>query len=186
MGLYDTVVILDDVSGAVCPAGHAVRALQTKDLDEPSMSTYLVRGGGLYRAEPHPDAGAYDDAAAGWRIDGDSAVSERRFDLRAAAAPRSVRVYSQCRICEPVLVRNDGGSFLGDIVTEHALFVDLTLTFRPGEPVQVERTSGGRRELQAELCARGLVVLGDDEPLAVAHREVQKARQRSGRRDDRW
>jgi hypothetical protein len=50
------------------------------------------------------------------------------------------------------------------------------LTFRGGEPIQIERTSGTRDELKSELGARGVYVLRDDEPLAVAHRELAAAR----------
>jgi hypothetical protein len=72
----------------------------------------------------------------------------------------------------------------GDLVCEHPLFVDFTLTFRPNEPLQVERTTGTREEFKRELAARGLYVLEDSEPLAVAHREI--ARTDRFPRADRW
>jgi hypothetical protein len=76
-----------------------------------------------------------------------------------------------------VLVRTEGGSgWFSDLVAEHRVFVDFTLTWQPGDPVQVRRTSGSRDDMKSDLLARGLCVLGDDEPLAIAHREVEAAR----------
>lgn len=99
--------------------------------------------------------------------------------------PRSVRVYTHCRECDPVLVRTDAVTFSHDIASEHVLFVDFILHFRSGEPVQVDRTTGTREDMKADLVARGLVVLMDDEPLAIAHRQIRKARERS-RSFDTW
>jgi len=49
-------------------------------------------------------------------------------------------------------------------------------TFREGEPVNIERVSGDRLALVEELRRTGLRVLADDDPLAVAHREIKRAR----------
>ena len=76
------------------------------------------------------------------------------------------------------LVRSDHATFLGDFVQAHALFVDFKLTFLAGEPIQVERDSGSRADFAADLQRRGLYVLDDDEPLAIAHREIERARSR--------
>jgi hypothetical protein len=50
----------------------------------------------------------------------------------------------------------------------------------------MERTSGTREDLAAELRNEGLRVMRDDEPLAIAHREIRAAHdaipQRSRRR----
>jgi hypothetical protein len=180
MGLSDTVVMIDDLSAVACPAGHKLRSFSTKDLDEPSMSTYLVRSGRLYRAVSRSEAVDADEDSTAWRFEGEEAVQERRFSLEEIRPVKPVRVYGRCSECEPVLVRTDR-AWLGDIVQEHELFVDFLLTFRAGEPVQVERVSGNREQMKSDLCARGLCVLRDDEPLAVAHREVREARERSGR-----
>ena len=178
MGMYDTVVILDGSKGLACPHGHALRSFQTKDFDEPSMGTYLVRDDRLYLAAAGPDRWRDDDDAAGWRVDGGTAIREYRYELREMGTPRTVRVYGQCHACEPVLVRTDRPGFSGDIVQEHDLFVDFSLMFRAREPMQAERTSGTRDDMKKDLLSRGLCVLGDDEPLAVAHREVKTARER--------
>lgn len=179
MGMADTIVVLDEVPSLSCPAGHVLRTFRTKDLDLPSMTTYLLCGGRLFLAtngdpsecEPESD----------WRIQGDLAIREHRYLLREVVPQRIVRVYGQCDECDPVLVRSDHPTCLSDIVDEHALFVDFILVFRAGEPVRIERESGSRAELRDELCRRGVYVLEDDEPLAVAHRELQRARLRPGR-----
>jgi hypothetical protein len=43
--------------------------------------------------------------------------------------------------------------------------------------VQVERESGTREDLKQELRARGLFVLEETEPLAIAQRELARARE---------
>jgi hypothetical protein len=178
MGMYDTVRVLDSSSDLCCPHGHPIRSFQTKDLDGPSMQTYLLHGGQLYLTMPIADrSAATDEDAEGWRVQGDTAVREHSYALREIETPRTVRVYGRCHECPPILVRTDRTTFLGDLVQEHSLFVDFALTFPRNEPVRIERTSGTRNELKQELAARGVYVLEEDEPLAVAHREVKKARE---------
>jgi hypothetical protein len=92
------------------------------------------------------------------------AVRESSYELREVPGPRRVRVCDHCDSCDPVLVRTDQRRSFGDLVHEHPLFVDFTLTLRPGEPLQVERTTGTREEFKRELAARGLYVLQDSEP----------------------
>lgn len=149
------------------------------------MCTYLVHAGALYLASPAGDRRFQDDEARGWRVRGEEAISEQRFQLRAVRPPRGVRVYDHCRECDPVLIRTEGASLVGDIVAEHDLFVEFSLTFPPGEPLRVERTSGPRDAMKQDLRARGLCVLDENEPLAIAHREVKAARDRSPRHE-RW
>jgi hypothetical protein len=172
MGMFDTILWLDDSAEVTCTAGHRMRSFQTKDFDVPSMRTYLVHRGQLVLA-----ASLKDDDYAEWRVDGSNAVREQRFALAELTGPRSLRAYASCDECPPVLVRTEGGSgWLSDLVAEHRVFVDFTLTWQPGGPVRVRRTSGSRDDMKADLLARGLCVLGDDEPLAIAHREVEAAR----------
>ena len=184
MGLSDTVLILDG-KGLPCAGGHFSREFQTKDLDEPSMCTYLLHGGVLYRASPRRDETESetesDEDSGRWRVEGGDAIFERRSKLFLVPPPRTVHIYGRCKECEPVLVRTDGKTFFGDLVNEHSVAVDYTLTLRANEPVQPERTSGTRNDLLEDLRKRGLWVLGDDEPLAVAHREVKQAQERLGR-----
>ncbi|TDI44699.1 MAG: hypothetical protein E2P02_09140 [Acidobacteria bacterium] len=75
----------------------------------------------------------------------------------------------------------DRATAWGDIVQEHRLFVEFSLQFSDGEPMRVKRVTVGRDEFMEDLRRTGLRVLGDDEPLAVAHREIQRARQESAR-----
>lgn len=180
MGLSDEVVILDGVR-LTCPEGHVIGSFQTKDLERPTMATYLVHGARLYQAvhsEPLSDA----DVVACWRIVGSVAVREFRYTLREVPSPCTVRVYGHCDACAPVLVRTER-AHLDDLVREHTVHVDYTLRFRTGESVIAHRDSGTRDELRADLRHRGLHVLDDDEPLAVAHREIERARARRSRAD---
>ena len=53
------------------------------------------------------------------------------------------------------------------------------LQFSEGEPMRVKRVTGVREELMEDLRRAGLCVLEDDEPLAVAHREIRPTRRES-------
>jgi hypothetical protein len=48
--------------------------------------------------------------------------------------------------------------------------------------MRVERVSGDRGALVEELRRAGLRVLSDDDPLAIAHREIKRAREEAGGR----
>jgi hypothetical protein len=185
MGLYDTIILVDR-SAVVCPHGHEIEQLQTKDF-EPNLETYLVLERTLVRV-----VAGDERPRAVWRPDGARVVEERRHDTEVIAGPQTVRAYGSCDRCEPLLVRTDAraGGF-GDLVHEHSLSVDVQLVLRPGLPLEIVRTSGTRDDLRKDLQRRGLHVLGDDEPLAMAHREAKQARERldalsGGRRLLRW
>jgi hypothetical protein len=73
-------------------------------------------------------------------------------------------------------VRRDHASTWGDLIDERQLWVEFRATFGPGGVRQLERTSGTRDDLITELRREGLRVIRDDEPLAIAHRELRAAR----------
>jgi hypothetical protein len=170
VGRDDTAVFVDDVAALSCPGGHALHSFQTGDLDGPALSTYLVHGDRLYRAEATDGRPPAEGDPEVWRIEPGAVVPEHRFTLREITAPLTVRIYGRCPVCDPVLVRTREPSSGDDVVTEHPVPVSFRLTFRPGELVRVERTSGTRHDLQMDLLERGIHVLDDDEPLALAHR----------------
>jgi hypothetical protein len=178
MGMFDTVLVVDDIAELSCAHGHALRSFQTKDIDEPWMSTYLVHHRRLYRAESVEGGSRAESEHAAWRFEGGAAVREQRYTLSEVRGPLTIDVYGNCNECEPVLVRTDEAGLFGDIVSEHALFVDFRLTFSADALIRVERTSGTRDGLKRELAGRGVYVLRDDEPLALAHRELAAARRR--------
>jgi hypothetical protein len=184
MGMFDMIVILDALPALSCAEGHAVRSFHTKDLPDPAMSTYLVREGRLYLAvEGALESGLEDPRA--WLFEGTDAVHVRRHQLQEAPPPRTLRVYGSCEECEPVLVRNESPQLWSDVVVEHSLVADFRLTFRKGEPLQVERLSGTRQALEAELRARGLLVLTAGDALADAHRELKRVRRLAQRQAPR-
>jgi hypothetical protein len=178
MGMFDMIVVLDAPAALRCPEGHALRSFHTKDLAEPSMSTYLVQGGKLYLAASEDmDDEAFDDAQA-WRIDIEraDAVHDRHHRLCEVQSPRTLRAYTSCEACEPVLVRSEAPHIWSDIVVEHPIPADFRFTFRAGEPLQVDRLTGTRQDLEAELRARGLFVLTASDALAAAHHELRRTR----------
>jgi hypothetical protein len=182
MGLFDSVLLLDGVVELRCHERHPLRSFQTKDIDEPSMSTYLLHDSRLFLAQSsdawHSDAWHTEGESESWLLEGDEAIHQHRFRLREVRGPLTLSVYGTCKACDPVLVRTAEPGLFGDIVNEHAVFVDFRLTLGLEEPLRVERTSGTRDELKAELRRRGVYVLEDDEPLAVVHRELKKMRER--------
>jgi len=182
MGMFDTVIVLDDVKDLACTRGHAQRSFQSKDFESPSMHRYFLHGGVLYRgAATFMDM---DDEATAWRVDGTSAFSERRLTLTRTIPPAAVRVYTHCSECEPVLVRSERASYSCiDIAQEHDVFVEFTLEFTEGKLARITRRGGSRPDLAKDLRARGLYVLDDDDPLAIAHRHVRERRDKTNRWD---
>lgn len=75
-----------------------------------------------------------------------------------------------------MLVRSDYPRVWRDFVDERRLWVEFRATFATDQPRRIERTSGTRDDLVAELRGEGLRVMRDDEPLAIAHRQVRAAR----------
>ena len=76
-----------------------------------------------------------------------------------------------------MLVRCDHARVWGDLVDGRRLWVEFRATFGTDRLRRIERTSGTRDALAAELREEGLRVMRDDEPLAIAHREVRAARE---------
>ena len=178
MGMFDNVVILGEP--LACPAGHPLGGLQTKSFRDPSLTTYLIEGDRVVRTlgrSWHDESD--EDERSAWRVAGNEAVHETHYRLEPVSPPADVCVYSHCAHCEPVLVRVDRASTWGDIVHEHRVFVEFSLQFPEGEPMRVTRVTGGRENLMEELRRDGLRVLEDDHPLAVAHREIRRARRES-------
>ena len=174
MGMYDDVVLLDEP--LTCPAGHSIGDLQTKSFADPSLSTYLVHRSRIFRAATRFRRSDDESQRSVWRLSEDEAVHEKHYRLESVELPVELEVYAQCEECEPVLVRTNRDSLFGDIVREHELFVEYSLRFPPDGPMTAERVTGDRAALMDELRENGLRVLGDDEPLAVAHREMRRAR----------
>jgi hypothetical protein len=135
----------------------------------------LVHAGRLYLAEATAAGAHAENGPEIWRIEGGDVVREHRFTLREIEGPLSVSLYGNCNACDPVLVCTaQPGS--ERVVSEHPVFASFRLSFRPGQPMHVERTSGTRAEYKDELRRRDVCVLEDDEPLAVAHRARSKKR----------
>jgi hypothetical protein len=173
MGMFDHVVVLDETLR--CPHGHVVEGFQTKAFDSPSMDTYLIEGPRVHRVARGPFGDADDAAADRWTLDGNGAVFQRRHAVETVPAPAKFVLYAPCDECTSVLIRSDRPGIWGDLVTEQRLWVEFNATFSDGRR-QIERTSGTRDDLMAELRDEGLRVMRDDEPLAIAHREIQAAR----------
>jgi hypothetical protein len=173
MGMFDHVVVLDEM--LQCPHGHRVEGFQTKSFDDPSMDIYLFAGPSAYRVVRGGQS--EETAAEHWQLDGTEAVFQRRHPIEAILPPREIVFYTSCEECPPVLVRCDRARVWGDLVEERQLWVEFRATFGPGERRRIDRTSGTRDDLITELREEGLRVLGDDAPLAIAHREIRAARE---------
>ena len=179
MGMFDYIVVLDEILS--CPHGHRVDGFQTKSFPDPGMDVYLLEDARLFRvrrgfSDP-------DEIPEHWRIRGTEAIFERRHHLEAVALPREIMFYADYSACSPVLVRSDR-AFPRDLVHEQKLWVEFQATFPAGRR-NIERLSGTRTDLMSELREQGLRVLRDDEPLAIAHREIlaaQHNQERYGRR----
>ena len=96
MGIADTIVVLDRALDMSCSAGHVLRSFQTKDLDKPSMATYLVDAGRLFLAV-NDERTAECDETVGWRIEGEQAIRVHRYSLREVHPALTVRRLRQVR-----------------------------------------------------------------------------------------
>jgi hypothetical protein len=92
-----------------------------------------------------------EETAEHWRIEGHEAIFQRRHVLEPVSGPREIVFYTTCDQCTPVLVRRDRASGYGDLIDERQLWVEFRARFVPGEPRRIERTSGTRADLIAEL-----------------------------------
>jgi hypothetical protein len=180
MGMFDNVVVLDETLR--CPHGHRLEGFQTKSFDNPSMDVYLFEGPRVCRVARGMFGGSSDTSPEHWQLDGDQAVFECRHPVEAVVPPREIVFYTSCDECAPVLIRGDRAHAWGDLVDERQLWVEFRATLGPNEPRRIERTSGTRDDLVAELREEGLRVLRDDEPLAIAHHEIRAARDSGPRR----
>jgi hypothetical protein len=175
MGMFDNVVVLDETLR--CPHGHRVEGFQTKSFADPSMDTYLVEGSRVYLVA-RSGLGDSDDAAmAQWLLEGNEAVFRRRHAVDPIVPPREIVFSTSCDECTPVLVRCDHARTWGDLINERQLWVEFRAIFAPDGLRHIERTSGTRADLVTQLREEGLRVMGDDEPLAIAHREIRAARE---------
>ena len=167
MGMYDTIRFLDDAPR--CAEGHAVREVQTKDL-ECDDTHYEVFEGRLFvpleRGEPEPS------------LDGDHLVLTRRDRLRVYGTTAELQVYGTCPTCRPVLAFEE--TAIRDAVREHRAFHDWAVLVEAGRVRSIRLMSGRtREELRAELVAKGVEVLDDGDRLARRHIALRA----EGRRD---
>jgi hypothetical protein len=159
-----------------CPHGHRVEGFQTTSFADPSMDTYLIEGPPVYLVARGGLGDSDDAAAARWQLDGSEAVFQRRHGVEPIVPPREILFYTSCDECTPVLVRCNHPRMWGDLIDERHLWVEFRATFSPHELRHIERTPGTRDDLVIELREEGLRVMRDDEPLAIAHREIRAAR----------
>ncbi len=173
MGMFDNVVVLDEA--LCCPHGHRVGGFQTKSFVEASMDTYLVEGSHVYRVT-RGWFGADEKSGEHWLLEGKEAVFQRRHAVEPVVPLGEILFYTSCAECPPVLVRCDHARMWGDLVDERRLWVEFRATFSVDGSRQIELTSGTRDDLVTELREEGLRVIRDDEPLAIAHRELRASR----------
>lgn len=121
MGMYDHVVVLDEVLR--CPHGHQVDGFQTKSFDDPSMETYLLNGSHVHHVTRAELAGGSGSGTAHWQLDGHATVYRRRRAVSAIVPRGDVVFYTTCDECAPVLVRSDHPCAWGDLVDERRLWV---------------------------------------------------------------
>ena len=151
MGMYDYVVVIDE--SLRCPNGHHLDNFQTKSFENPSMATYLITGPDVHRVARTGLDDGDDNQAALWRLDGKDAVYQRRHAVSSVVPPSEVVFYTTCHECPPVLVRSDHPHAWGDLVNERPLWVEFRATFDAGQSRRIERTSGTRRDLIAEVTS---------------------------------
>jgi len=161
MGMYDTIRFYGD-DALLCPAGHALHDLQTKDL-ECAMAEYVVHRARLYRA------GTRSNETAQLREGGRLILSTQRT-ADPVALTTEVTAYTFCDHCRPVLYLRDDQSPWGDYVQERRPWCEWRLVFVAGALERRDAVRVDTREVVAEqLRKEGLEVLDDNDRLARLH-----------------
>jgi hypothetical protein len=179
MGMYDTIRFFE-LPAPACPAGHELRELQTKDLEN-TLAQYLVHRGRLYREL------ASDDSETAEADTNDRVVVIRRRQAEPVALTSEAVAYTSCVECRPVLFLREGtlrGRW-GDYVQGRSPWCEWRLVFAGGylERVVPERVET-RDDVRRKLLAEGLEVLNDDDRLARLHfRELEAERDVRARAD---
>ena len=161
MGMYDTMRFYGDGAPA-CAAGHALRELQTKDL-ECVLALYAVHQEQLYRA------GTTSGETALPRDDGRLRLVREQI-AEPVALTAEVTAYTHCDDCRPVLYLRDTNSTWGDYVHERHPWCEWRLVFVAGALDRREVVRVETREMVAhQLRQEGLEVLDDNDRLARLH-----------------
>lgn len=169
MGMFDTIRVIGDDPRLLCAEGHQLDDLQTKDLDC-NCDIYWLYNGVLYRPPGDDEGGARESS---WDAGGDVLVRRSTEAFPRCHTTISFLVYSHCPLCRPVVfARGEArGSFIqdGNIDTRQP-WCEWRIHLAQGaveavSPVRLESRASVREDVEF----RGLRVLADDDPIALAH-----------------
>jgi hypothetical protein len=181
MGMFDTF-IWDKESAPKCLEGHQIFSYQTKDLDC-NMDTYYVYKNEVFQYNKHHTTdesvfSTYEKADISKIAEYPRALLLRRTDMALPCGFTStVRMYANCQHCRPVLTAGTGPSWNFDRVQENNVWVELDVKIQGGSIKEIAhpkesssfRQAGSRETLKKMLKEQGVLVLEDDNPIAVAH-----------------
>jgi hypothetical protein len=170
MGMYDTVLLLDEESQArvACAAGHPQKELQTKDLDC-NLDFYRVFRGRLFFQATRAPLQTVETTEEGLL----------KITTQQEHVPCLDRVtmvaYTSCAECDPV-VYETGHSFCGVGVDTHQPWVEYELVFQDGLLVKTTPLRCTTREdVAKEMRGSGACVLPDDD--RIAKKAIEQHRQ---------
>jgi hypothetical protein len=176
MGMFDTLTFIYDVTPEawtsplfLCPEGHRIRELQTKEL-ECSMDTYVIAPDVEGKWTMHLTS---RDAAPRYSFVSGRLVRTAVTECKKSDLTDSVFAYGNCDECLPVFFESlnvwSGG------IGEREVFLEFCLRFEAGRLVTSERALGQtREELRQQMKRDGVGVLPDDDRVVMKHIEARR------------
>jgi len=174
MGSFDTIRFIDVTSEDMllvpaCAAGHHMADVQTKDFDPDENTQYVVWHGVLYKIVAQRDP--VNEAPT--LVDNDLIIkSTSTTRYKRLHDTVSVRAYTHCDQCLPVLFETNGYNWRGDVVTELEPWCEWELKFEKGHLLELEPI---RVESRADVAKKNHTIerahIPDTDRIAVRHFE---------------
>lgn len=175
MGMFDDVIVFgEDQQRFVTPQGTVGADMQSKDFDC-TMTTRIISDSRLFKSlEKVSSNPTFDLDTLTLRT-----YHEHKFEPENFTG--AARIYCYDKDARPVLVRSTTKSFRfrADLIDEHFPWAEWEVTFKNGRVLQVESFCETRATVRQRLQESGLLVMADDDPIAVrffSQREFTRAK----------
>ncbi len=184
MGMFDEFVFVDGELTPYCAYGHALRTLQTKDIDC-SMLRYIVYSDTVYEKKELRYSGS-DEIEKVYALSDDgeaSLVESTRVVFTKNRLTGMFRIYGSCSQCRPLLFFTGDKAWNGDMVNETHYLLMFNLTVRKGQVKALEPVDVPMREQAIERYKKdGYLLFDDNDSIAMAHWRMKELREKKEKR----